>query len=108
MERTETAKLLMLISALYPNWKPQNIALTTEAWNVVLKDYSYHEIEKSLYDYSQNNKSGFAPSPGQLIVPVEEKKKAAELSEWERCLLSLPGNGITTISEERLEDKDGV
>ena len=108
MTLQETQKLLMLIDSLYANWNPKNRQLVSEAWHEVMKDYTYDEIYMSFMQFYKSDTKGFAPVPGQLIVPVEEKKKAAELSEWERCLLSIRGNGITTISEERLEDKDGV
>lgn len=101
MERAETAKLLMLISALYPNWKPTNIALTTEAWSIVMQDYPYHEIEQSLYNFSQENKSGFAPSPGQLIAPIKDRQAKVELSEWEKSLVRIPDTELRTIREER-------
>jgi len=67
MNRDETKKILRIISATYPNFKPGSIEDSLVVWSELLKDDDYSTIEASLYAYIRSDSTGFAPTPGQLI-----------------------------------------
>ena len=105
MTLQETQKLLMLIDSLYENWKPKNRQIVSEAWYEVMKPYSYDEIYVSFMRFYENDTKGFAPVPGQLIVPLKEQKAAVTQKEafleFERSLFGISETELRTIREER-------
>ena len=84
MTRDETKQLLMRISSVYPNWKPQaELKYVVETWWEYLSEYTYNEIKTALRAYVSTDISGFAPSIGQLIEKMRTISTPAELSEME-------------------------
>ena len=67
MTREETKKIIMVMSAAYPNYKPQDLSMTVDTWHLMLEDYGYDEIALALKSYIATDTSGFAPSIGQII-----------------------------------------
>lgn len=87
MTRDETKKIIMVISGLYPNFKPADLKLTIDTWAVVLSDYGYKQIESALIAYSATDRSGFAPAPGQLIGLLDMQNQESDLNEMEAWAL---------------------
>ena len=67
MTRDETKKLLMIVMAFYPNWKPENKDFIVNAWQSVLAEKDEITMQRALKWYAESDKSGFAPSVGQLL-----------------------------------------
>lgn len=67
MTRDETLKILMTIQAAYPSYKVPDKTVTANLWFRMLKDYTYIQVEAALDTYIRTNKSGFAPSIGEII-----------------------------------------
>lgn len=92
MDKHEAKKLLQIVSALYPNWKPDNLDLTVEAWSAVLADEDAQTMANALKIFAKRDESGFAPSPGQLL----KFKQSAQMRMYEAKLMEkqyglLPG-----------------
>ena len=83
MTREETKKIIMVIVASYPNWKPMDLSMTVDAWYSMISDYSYNDIALALKAYVTADTSGFAPSIGQLVEKVKTLNSPAELDEME-------------------------
>lgn len=84
MTRDETKKLLMRISSVYPNWKPQaDLTFVIETWCEYLAEYSYEQVLVALKAYISTDTSGFAPSIGQLVDKIHGLKQPCELNEME-------------------------
>lgn len=82
--RDETKQLLMRISSVYPNWKPQaELKYVVETWWEYLSEYTYNEMKTALKAYILTDTSGFAPSIGQLIEKMRAISTPDELSEME-------------------------
>lgn len=77
MNRDETKKILMIISATYPNFKIGDKTQAIDAWNFMLSDYSYNDIAVALKTYIATSGSAFAPSVSELIAMT---RKPAELT----------------------------
>jgi len=82
MTRDETKVLLLRMAALYPNFKPSNLALVVDSWYSVLKDKDVQMMDDALTVYANTDTSGFAPSIGQLNALIA-KASVAELDEGE-------------------------
>jgi len=83
MTRDETVALIRSIVNLYPNWKPENLTETVNAWHWALGEYPATGIKAALQIYVKTNNSGFAPSVSQLINAMYQPKENKQLSEGE-------------------------
>ena len=83
MTRDETVNLIRSIVSLYPNWKPDNLTETVNAWHWALEDYPAVGIKAALQIYIKTNKTGFAPSVSQLRDARHEPQNREELTEGE-------------------------
>lgn len=102
MTRDEVKKIIMVITASFPNWKPNDISFTVDTWHMMLSDYSYAEIARSLKVYITTDRSGFAPSIGQLISNVGMVEKLTEINELEAWdMVSKALRDSTYHAEER-------
>lgn len=83
MTREEAKKLIMIISAAYPNFKPADLTFTVNTWATFLRDYDYQVIEDALQRYILTDRSGFAPSIGQVIDHMQSgETEIGELEAW--------------------------
>ena len=87
MTREETVNLIRSIVSLYPNWKPEDLTATVNAWTWALEEYPAPAIKAALQIYIRTNKTGFAPSVSQLIGAIHAPKENEQLSEGEAWAL---------------------
>lgn len=87
MTRDETIKLLMVIQAAYPNFKPPDKTVAVDTWYTMLKDMDYNVVQMGLRAYITSDTSGFAPSIGQLINTIYLTQNPQELNEMEAWFL---------------------
>ena len=71
MTRDETIKILMVIQAAYPNYKPQDKTVAVNVWTEMLSDIPYEKISVAVKSYIQTDTSGFAPSVGDVREKVQ-------------------------------------
>ena len=72
MTRDETIKILMVIQAAYPNYKPQDKTVAVNVWTEMLSDIPYEQVSVAVKAYIQTNTSGFAPSVGDVREMVRD------------------------------------
>ena len=87
MTRDDVIKLLMMIQAAYPNYKPPDKTVTVNMWHEMLKEYDEASTMSALKEFIQTDTSGFAPSIGQLIAKVDAVRRRYEIRELEVRLL---------------------
>ena len=87
MTREQTVDLVRSIVSIYPNWKPDNLTDTVNAWFWALEEYPAPAVKSALQIYIRTNNTGFAPSVSQLINAMYEPKKNDQLSEGEAWAL---------------------
>ena len=83
MTRDETKKIVMIIVSTYPNWHPEDMSLTVDAWTSTLESFTYQQIAAALKAFILSDASGFAPSVGQLIGLLDRVGNSQEPSEME-------------------------
>lgn len=71
MTREETIKILMVVQAAYPNYKPPDKTVTVNLWYEMLLDYSYQQVSAGVKAYIRTDKRGFAPSIGDIIDKLQ-------------------------------------
>lgn len=83
MTREETVKIIRVMSAAFPNYKPNNMTETVDIWHMMLEEHSYNEIAYALKAYITSDSSGFAPSIGQLMDKLHSLTAPEQLNDME-------------------------
>lgn len=102
MDRTETAQLLAMISAIYPNFKVADKTSTVDAWTRFLRDYSADDIGMALERFVATKGGGFAPSVAELIEQVYRPQELAQMSEadaWQMVRTAI-GRGLYHYNDD--------
>lgn len=102
MEREETKKLIMAIVATFPNYKPADFGVTIDVWTAMLSERSYEEMQLALKSYILTDRSGFAPSIGQLIEKANnlvQKEQLTEMQAWSMVSKAIRNAGYNSVSE---------
>lgn len=90
MTREETIKILMVIQAAYPNYKPPDKTVAVNVWAEMLSDIPYEKVSVAVKMYIQTDKKGFAPSIGDIRSKIQMLfSKEDELNETEAWALVL-------------------
>ncbi len=71
----------------YPNYKPNNLSETVDVWNMMLEEYSYQQVSVALKEYILTEKTGFAPSIGQIANMIKAQEDRKYFEELEKMLL---------------------
>ena len=79
MTREETVKIIRIICDCYPNYKPNDLSETVNAWQMMLDEYSYNQVSMALKVYITSDSSGFAPNIGQLVAKIQTISQPQEL-----------------------------
>lgn len=111
MTREQIQELLATTQVAFPNFNPKDKKATTNLWFVMLSEYTYKQVSSALKEYILTEKTGFAPSIGQLVNLVKAQKEQRYFEELERMLLAdtYRKTGIETEDGRALEMKhDGV
>lgn len=88
MNKKETSQIIAVLMASYPNFLSNktatDIQATINVWEEMLKDYSYQEVSIAIKLCIMQDKSGFAPSIGQVIDKIISfRNQGNELTEQE-------------------------
>ncbi len=102
MTKENVIKLLAMIQSAYPSFNPINQELAVETWMLGLGDESDKEIGIAFKTYLKTDKSGFAPSIGQLIDLSRKITTPALMNEQEAWSLVRKAleNGIYNSEKE--------
>lgn len=99
MTRDECKTLIRAIVSLYPNWRPENMSDTVSVWFFVLEDQSLQACMAMLKSYSRTNRTGFAPSPADLLGQVTDQTAMTPQEAWAYVLKAIP-HGIYHSKEQ--------
>lgn len=87
MTRDDTKQLIRMIMATYPNFKPENIKETVDAWTFILEEYPGELVGNAFKEYVKTKRTGFAPSVNDLIDIISKPVDDAFLNEVEAWAL---------------------
>ena len=100
MTREQIQELLATMQVAFPNFNPKDKKATTNLWFMMLSEYTYEQVSSALKEYILNEKTGFAPSIGQLTNLVKVQKERKYFRELERLLLVDTCSKIDTKQRE--------
>lgn len=90
MTRDETIKILMVIQAAYPNYKPPDKTVAVNVWAEMMSDIPYEQVSAAVKAYIQTDKNGFAPGIGDIREKAQMLfGEDAEINETEAWSLVL-------------------
>lgn len=93
MTRDETIKILMVVQAAYPNYKPRDKTVAVNVWSEMLADIPYEQVSMAVKAYIQSDKNGFAPSIGEVREKVKnifaEEDELNETAAWSLVLKAI-------------------
>lgn len=103
MTRDETIKILMVIQAAYPNYKPQDKTVAVNVWTEMLSDIPYEQVSTAVKAYIQTNTSGFAPSIGDIrekVIDIFSKDNDLnETAAWSMVWKAICNSGYHSEEE---------
>lgn len=85
MSREETKKIVRIMVASYTSFRPTTEELKdmTDAWNLMLSEYSYDDVAMALKTYIVADTSQFPPSVGQIVDRIHTIRSPDVLSDAE-------------------------
>lgn len=102
MTKEETKNILRVLTAAYPNFKPENIVETVHIWHLLLEDMDYKLISMAVKSYIRANSSGFAPSIGELMEYANRLTSPEEMTEttaWGLVMKAIRNSGYNSEEE---------
>ncbi len=102
MTKTEVKKVIAVMMATYPNYKPINVDIVVEVWTDMLGRYTYEQVNMALKAYILSDISGFAPSIGQIVEKLRlfiGNEELNEMAAWGLVLKAMR-NSIYHSEEE--------
>ena len=87
MSEQDTVEILMIIQAAYPNYHPTDKKVAVKTWHMLLKDYSYQQVEMAVSAFITSDNKGFPPSIGQIIDKMYVADDFVGLNEMEAWAL---------------------
>lgn len=103
MTREETIKVLMVMQAAYPNYKPEDKTVAVNVWMEMLGDIPYEQVSTALKAYIQTDKSGFAPVIGDIREKAQilfgEDVEINENEAWSLVLKAVQRSGYYSEEE---------
>lgn len=102
MNREETKTIIRAMMSSYPNYKPQNLSETVDVWQAMLDDVDYKLISIALKSYIRTDRSGFAPSIGQLmdyVSKLTEKESMTDAEAWAVVKKAISNSAYDSVDE---------
>lgn len=103
MTREGVIKMLMVIQASYPNYRPPDKTVTVNLWHEMLQEYDEESAMRGLKEFIKTDSSGFAPTIGQIISKMERVDRRIEMDRLEQMLLEKSSGRIEDRSVKRIE-----
>lgn len=101
MTKEETKVILNAIMIAYPNYKPVDVGGTIQMWASLFEDVPFPAVESALKIYISTDRSGFAPTIGQLkgILQDATRPEMTTTEAWSLVRKAIR-NGIYGAQEE--------
>ena len=108
MTREEVKELLMNIKTYYPNYKIDDPTRYINAWHMMLQDEDCLQVAMALKEYIKTDKSGFAPSIGNLLSKAQtnESNFVDESVAWTKVYKAICNSTYNSESEFEKLDED--
>jgi hypothetical protein len=107
MNKSETSKIIAVLMASFPNFLSNKTATDIQAtisiWDEMLKDYNYQEVSIAIKACISQDKTGFAPSIGQVINKIlsfrNQENELTEQEAWNYVSKAIKNSGYHATEE---------
>lgn len=102
MNVTEAKKIIASMIVSYSNYKPTDVDYAATIWSDMLSEYTYEQVDSALRSFIMSDKSGFAPSIGQLVEKIHTMTQPQELNEmeaWSLVSKAIRNSGYNSVEE---------
>ena len=102
MNVTEAKKIIASMIVSYINYKPTDVDYAATIWADMLSEYTYEQVDGALRSFIMSDKSGFAPSIGQLVDKIHTMTAPQELNEmeaWSLVSKAIRNSTYNSVSE---------
>lgn len=102
MNVTEAKKIIASMIVSYSNYKPTDVDYAATIWADMLSEYTYEQVDSALRSFIMSDKSGFAPSIGQLVEKIHTMTQPQELNEmeaWSLVYKAICNSTYNSVSE---------
>ena len=102
MNVTEAKKIIASMIVSYSNYKPTDVDYAATIWADILSEYTYEQVDGALRLFIMSDKSGFAPSIGQLVDKIHTMTQPQELNEmeaWSLVSKAIRNSGYNSADE---------
>lgn len=102
MNVTEAKKIIASMIVSYSNYKPTDVDYAATIWADMLSEYTYEQVDSALRSFIMSDKSGFAPSIGQLVEKIHTITQPQELNEteaWSLVSKAIRNSGYNSVEE---------
>lgn len=102
MNVTEAKKIIASMIVSYSNYKPTDVDYAATIWSDMLSEYTYEQVDSALRSFIMSDKSGFAPSIGQLVDKIHTMTQPKELNEmeaWSLVSKAIRNSGYNSTDE---------
>lgn len=110
MSREETKKIVRIMVASYTSFRPTTEELKdmTDAWNLMLSDYSYNDVVMALKSYIVADTSQFPPSVGQIVDRIHTIRSPDVMSGADAWKILYDAMGKSSVFEDALESYNSL
>lgn len=102
MNVTEAKKIIASMIVSYSNYKPTDVDYAATIWADMLSEYTYEQVDCALRSFILSDKSGFAPSIGQLVDKIHAMTATQQLNEmeaWSLVSKAIRNSGYNSVEE---------
>lgn len=102
MNVTEAKKIIASMIVSYSNYKPTDVDYAATIWADMLSEYTYEQVDSALRSFIMSDKSGFAPSIGQLVEKIHtmtQPQKLNEMEAWSLVSKAIRNSGYNSTEE---------
>lgn len=105
MTRDETKKILYIMTTIWTNYNPKLSSDFVDVWHEMIGDMDFRLAAAALKAYAQRDRSGFAPSVGQLRGVAVDLTKGQEITDAEAWNLVVKAVSRSSYYAEEEFDK---
>lgn len=78
----ESARIIRTIAGTYPNWNVEK-EFAIKLWAQLFSEVSFEEVAGAVKAYMLNDRTGFAPVPGQINSLIQDTRNQDLMNEGE-------------------------
>lgn len=109
MTKSETMKLISIISGTYANWNIGDMEFTSNIWHELLGNYEYNLLQSAFKVYALTPGNKFAPSPSDIVealANISTNEYETKEEAWQKVNKAISNSNYHNGEEaDKMNDK---